>query len=114
MMSFVTSAERVRELALALPETSTAPHFDRESLKVGGKIFATVGGRTVNLRLTPEQQDEMCAMVRAAEPIPNAWGKQGWTSLLHDATHEDDVDEWLRVAWRGRAVAKVRAANPDV
>lgn len=38
----MVSAERVRQLALALPEAVERDHHGRPSFRVGGKIFATL------------------------------------------------------------------------
>lgn len=35
-------AEQARQLALALPQASEAPHFDYTSFRIGSKIFATM------------------------------------------------------------------------
>jgi hypothetical protein len=49
--------EEVRRLALALPEATEAPHHDRTSFRVAGKIFATLppDGATLNVLLDEEE-----------------------------------------------------------
>jgi hypothetical protein len=36
------TAKEFRELALSFPESVEAPHFDRASFRVRGKVFATI------------------------------------------------------------------------
>lgn len=98
----MASPALVRQLALALPGASEAPHFEAASFRVKGKIFATLGekeGRAV-LKLTPEQQD----MMTEAEPdiferIPNAWGVKGWTWMRLNNADRKTVESALRTAW---------------
>ena len=93
-----------RRMALALPDTLEAPHFDRAAFRTSRRIFATLHEETgvANLKLSPEDQKHFCAALGgAAFPIPNKWGEQGWTSfplrevsrkLIRDAlevAHED-------------------------
>jgi hypothetical protein len=110
----MTTTARVRAIALALPDVTSAPHFDREAFKVGGKTFATLDDETVNLRLTVEQQAEALAVLTSAEPCVGAWGRQGWTSIRHSRTKVAELDEWLRDAWRYRATLRILAAHADI
>jgi hypothetical protein len=107
----MTTSAQVRELALSLPEVTCAAHFDREAFKVGGKIFATLGEDAINLRLSPEQQSELLAVLPTAEPCAGAWGRQGWTLVRHSFSKSSELDEWLREAWRYRASPKLLAAH---
>lgn len=91
----------MRELALALPDTESAPHHDRLAFKVRGRIFATLGGDTVNLMLTPEAQQELLALLPdSAEPCAGAWGRKGATALRFATAHDHEVREWLEEAHR--------------
>ena len=84
--------DEVRRLALSLPEATEAPHHDRTSFRVGGKIFATMppDGGSVNVLLGEEDARA------AAEESP------GWVELL----------------WWGRRLSGVRVdlarADADV
>ena len=109
-MSNVTSTSQVRTLAFALPEVTSAPHFDREAFKVG-RIFATLGGETLNLMLTPELQDELLAVLgTAAEPCAGGWGRNGSTAVRYADVAAEDLQEWLGRAWRTKAPKKTLAA----
>jgi len=97
----MTDEHRVRELALALPGTTSASHHDREAFKVDGRIFATLGGPTVNLMLTPEAQRELLAVLPdSAQPCAGAWGRKGSTALHYNDVEPDEVAEWLANAHR--------------
>ena len=75
----MATRDDVIEIARLLPDHSSARHFDRLALKVGGKIFATLdsAGETVNLMLTPEDQSELLAVTDAARTRSWSLGAQG-------------------------------------
>ena len=80
----MVSIATVFSAALSFPETDEHPHFDRTAFRVKKKIFATlpVADHTLNLRLTPADQFIYCkADPVSVIPVPNAWGKQGWTTI---------------------------------
>ena len=89
--------DQVRQLALALPETTEQPHFDKTSFKVGKKIFATlnVPQQRATIKLSEKDQDLFTIYdPTIIYPVPNKWGKHGWTNIdltrvpdemLHDA-----------------------------
>jgi hypothetical protein len=112
-MSDVTSMAQLRALALGLPEVTTAAHFDREAFKVGGKIFATLSDRTLNLRLTPEQQSEALVLLSDVDPCAGAWGRQGWTEVRYARTDKSELADWLWQAWRYRATQRILAAHDE-
>ncbi|MBN8917855.1 MAG: MmcQ/YjbR family DNA-binding protein [Rhizobiales bacterium] len=75
-------AARVREMALALPEASEAPHVDRRAFRTPRKIFATLGpsGLDLNLMFDPDLRDFYCEQVPDAfAPVPGGWGRMGAT-----------------------------------
>ncbi len=72
----------LRRMALALEGTTEAPHFDRAAFKVK-RTYVTLGpdGRRANFKFTPDEQEFKCLLApEAFAPIPNAWGRQGWTA----------------------------------
>jgi hypothetical protein len=93
-------------MALALAGTTEQAHFDRAAFKVA-RIYATLSadGRSLNLRLTPDEQEFKVMMAPAAfAPLDNAWGKQGWTSVDLSAVADDELAAAIRIAWEhGRA-----------
>lgn len=76
------TAARARELALALPEASEAPHFDRTAFRTPRRIFATLAGdgKDLNLMFDAMLQEHYCAMApEAFAPVPGGWGRMGAT-----------------------------------
>lgn len=75
-------ASDLRRLALALDGTTEAPHFDRAAFKVM-RIYVTLAadGKTANFKFTRDEQALKCTVAADAfAPVPNAFGKQGWTT----------------------------------
>ena len=100
-------AKDLRRLALALEGTSEAPHFDRAAFKVA-RIYVTLAadGRTANFKFTPDEQEFKCMMApEAFAPVPNAWGRQGWTTATLSKLGQAELKSALETAW-AHAVAK--------
>lgn len=92
----------LRRLALDLPGTTEAPHFDRTAFRVR-RIYATLtrDSVTVNLKLSPGEQAHWCAILPfALRPVPNKWGAQGWTEVTLARLEPGDLSALLRAAWR--------------
>ena len=97
--------EDVRRIALGLDGTRAAPHFDRTAFKVV-RIYATLGGDgSLNLKLTHDEQDfKVLLAPEIFSAIPNAWGRQGWTSVELGTIGMTELEAALRMAWEhGRA-----------
>ncbi len=76
--------ETVRQIALSLPEVTEQPHFDKPSFRIGKKIFATLNipANRVCVKLSEVDQDVFSSFDRTViYPVPNKWGKQGWTLI---------------------------------
>ena len=93
----MVSIKKFRQIALSFPETEEQPHFEKTSFRVKKKIFATLDEKQqkATLKLSAIDQSVFCLADKIAiYPVPNKWGKQGWTvidltkvnkSVLHDA-----------------------------
>lgn len=106
----MATADDLRRLALALEGTTEAPHFDRAAFKVA-RIYVTLAadGRSANFRFTPDEQAFKCMMApEAFSPVPNAWGKQGWTTADLSRLDQAEVASALETAWRHAAPRKPR------
>ena len=106
----MATGKDLRRLALALDGTTEAPHFDRAAFKVA-RIYATLAadGRSVNLKLSPEEQEFKCLLAPSAfAPVPGGWGKQGWTTATLSELKPAELRNVLETAWR-HALPKRRA-----
>lgn len=110
----MVNAADFQRLALALPGTTAAPHFDRTAFRAA-RIFATLApdGSSANLRFTPEDQALKCAvMPDGFTAIPNGWGRQGWTRADLAALDEADITAALRIAWAHAQPAEKKKRRP--
>lgn len=92
----------LRRLALSLTGTTEAPHFDRAAFKVA-RIYVTLAadGQTANFKFTSDEQELKCLTAPDAfAPVPNAWGKQGWTMATLAALSIQELRIALEIAWR--------------
>jgi len=93
--------ERVRDLALALPEASEAPHFHRLAFRTPCKIFATLDPAVpdLNLMFNQDLRDFYCAEAPGAfAPVPGGWGRKGATRCDLKAVDEPTLSSALRAA----------------
>ena len=98
----MAKASDLRRIALSLEGTSEAPHFDRAAFKVK-RIYATLAadGKTANLKLDPDEQEFKCMLApEVFAPVPNAWGKQGWTTVTLAKIKVAELKDVLETAWR--------------
>jgi hypothetical protein len=97
----MATGEDLRRAALAIEGTTEAPHFDRAAFKVD-RIYVTLAadGRTANFKFTPDEQEFKCMLApEAFAPVPNAWGRQGWTTANLSKLGPADLHDALRTAW---------------
>lgn len=76
---------RARALALALPDASEVPHFDRAAFRTTHRIFMTMAGdgAGVNFMFDHAQQEFYVEQAPDAfAPVPGGWGKMGATRCL--------------------------------
>jgi hypothetical protein len=78
------NADQLRKLALSLPDSTEAPHFDRSAFRTPRRIFATLApdGRSANLKLELDQQAALVdSHPKAFAVIAGHWGLRGWTTM---------------------------------
>ena len=95
------TGDDLRRMALALEGTTEAPHFDRAAFRVA-RIYVTLAadGRSANFAFTPEEQEFKCMMApEAFAPVPNAWGRQGWTTAQLSKLSSAELKDALTTAW---------------
>jgi predicted DNA-binding protein (MmcQ/YjbR family) len=94
--------QTLRKHALSFPETSEAPHFEKISFRVKGKIFATfdVAQNKACLKLSEIHQDVFAMTDRSSiYPVNNKWGKQGWTWVELEKVDEEIFIDALTTAY---------------
>jgi hypothetical protein len=108
-------AERARELALAFPEASEAPHFHRLAFRVPRRIFATLDrqARDLNLMFDPELRDFYCEQEpQAFAPVAGGWGVRGATRCDLQQVDEPTLVSALNAA-HDRAATTRQAADSN-
>lgn len=98
----MVTADEFRSIALSLAGSSEAPHFDRTAFKVE-RIYATLAadGLTANLKLLPDEQELKCLTApEVFAPVANAWGRQGWTTVMLSRASVAELKAALETAWR--------------
>ena len=78
----MVSLAAARKLALSFESAEEMPHFEKASFRVKKKIFLTLDEKNKRacIRLEEVEQDIFCKIDPAViYPVPNTWGKQGWT-----------------------------------
>jgi YjbR protein len=104
----MATAKDLRRLALALNGTTEAPHFDRAAFKVA-RIYVTLAadGLTANFKFTPDEQEFKCMMApEAFVQVPNAWGRQGWTTATLSKLSLAELKSALETAWTHAVLKK--------
>ncbi|MEX0346519.1 MAG: MmcQ/YjbR family DNA-binding protein [Rhizobiaceae bacterium] len=98
----MATADDLTRIALSLEGTVAAPHFERTAFKVKRNYATLAADRlTANLKLTPDEQELKCLTHgEAFTPVPNAWGKQGWTTVNLAALNIEELTAALEMAWR--------------
>lgn len=108
----MAKAEDLRRIALSLPGTTEAPHFDRTAFKAA-RIYATLAPdrRTANLKFSHDEQELKCLTApEAFAPVDNAFGKQGWTTATLSSLSVPELKAALETAWQ-HAVEKKRSGR---
>ena len=94
--------EEFRDLSLALPETKEEPHFEKPSFRIKKKIFAVFNIKTgiATIKLSEKEQDLFSlADKKNIYPVPNKWGKFGWTHVQLAEINKGLLNEALIAAY---------------
>ncbi len=101
----------LRSFSLSLPETTEEPHFEKTSFRVRKKIFATFDFDTqlACFKLSEKDQDLFSLFDPSLIfPVPNKWGKQGWTLAKIGALKEEVIRDLIRAAYNQVAPKKLK------
>lgn len=106
------SIDTFRTLALSFPETVEMPHFEKPSFRVSKKIFATLDIKNMQacIKLSEIDQNVFCAFDKTVIfPVPNKWGKQGWTFVNLKKVKKEMLKDALTTAYCEVASPKLSA-----
>lgn len=99
------------KLAMSLPDVAEGAHQAGADLRVAGRIFASPAvrpGGAAYLKLTPEQQQMLCAAEpKAFVPVPGGWGLKGSTWFYPKHADTATAKSALWMAWRNAAPKKL-------
>jgi predicted DNA-binding protein (MmcQ/YjbR family) len=98
MVTIVT----LRALALSFPEAKEEPHFDKTSFRVKNKIFASYDEKKDQacIKLSIIDQDVFSAHDKGSiYPLPNKWGRQGWTVIEMNKVGKEIFTDALTTAY---------------
>jgi hypothetical protein len=101
-----------KKLALSFPESVELPHFENISFRVNKKIFATLSekSRRACVKLSEIDQSVFSAFdTTIVFPVPNKWGKQGWTFVELSKVRKEMLKDILTTAYCG--IAPKRLSN---
>jgi predicted DNA-binding protein (MmcQ/YjbR family) len=97
----MVSIKTFRQLALSLDDATEEPHFEKTSFRVKKKIFATLNEKEnrATIKLPLAEQDLFCVYDKnVMYPVPNKWGKQGWTHINLKTIPKEMCEDALRIA----------------
>ncbi len=80
----MVSTTKARLFFLSLPDIMETPHFKVQSFRVNKKIVGTLNLEEcrVCIKLSEIDQSVFCSFdTSVIFPVPNKWGKQGWTLI---------------------------------
>lgn len=92
-----------REIALSFPDAVEQPHFEKTSFSAKKKIFATYSthDQRACLKLSETDQSIFCSFNKAIiYPVPNKWGKQGWTLFEIHKLEKEMLEAALETAFK--------------
>lgn len=109
-----TRLEDVRQVALALPETTEEPHHNSGSFRVRGKIFVTIppGGKLLHIFL-PAEERELALALDPGFLEPVAWGSKILGVRAHlPRARQSTVLQLVKRAYEYKS-AQVARRKPD-
>ena len=97
--------EAVRKFALGLPDATEAPHFDKNSFRVHGKIFVTVPppGKHIHVFVGEARREPALALHPDAVTKLLWGGKVVGLKVDLDQCPATEVKALVRAAWEERA-----------
>lgn len=104
------NSKHFQEIALSLREVKQDLHVGKISFKVKGKIFATLNSemQRATLKLSLKDQDLFGLHdSKAVFPVPNKWGRMGWTHIDFNHVKQAVIRDILLAAYMEVAPKKL-------
>jgi predicted DNA-binding protein (MmcQ/YjbR family) len=98
----MVSIKTFRQMVLSFDEVREEPHFEKTSFRVKKKIFATLDEKEnrATIKLSLIEQDLFCMYDKdVMYPVPNKWGKQGWTHINLNTIAKKMCGDALKIAY---------------
>lgn len=87
---------------MAFNDVKEEPHFDKTSFRVRTCIFATLNEKEfrATIKLSETDQDLFSLYdTTVIYPVPNKWGKHGWTHINLKTVPEEMCKDALKAAY---------------
>ncbi|WP_259017101.1 MmcQ/YjbR family DNA-binding protein [Emticicia fluvialis] len=101
----------LREMALSFTGSEEQPHFEKTSFRIKKKIFATYSAtdKRACLKLSEIDQSVFSAHQSGGiYPVPNKWGKQGWTLFEIEKLEQELMLDALETAYNEVTRKKIK------
>ena len=110
----MTTQERVRRLALALPQVTEQDHHGISSFRVGNAIFATMPDDD-HVRFMVEQGQILAAVAENPGVCqPFYWGRRLACVVVHTPSAEPElIADLLSAAWTRKAPKRLSQPQPQ-
>lgn len=98
-----------KQMALQFEGAEEQPHFEKSSFRVKKKIFATLDEvkHRACVKLSEVDQSTFCSFDRSVMfPVPNKWGKQGWTLIELSQVKKEMLKDALQTAYNQLTLKK--------
>ena len=104
--------EQARRFALSLPEALEAPHFDKSSFRVRGKIFATAPPDGKHLHVFVDERRTAAAVSEKAAAFEELWWGKRLVGVRVNLPPADArrVFDLLEESWRRKAPRRLVAS----
>ncbi len=106
------TVDRLRAVALTLPEVEERETWGRPTLRVRGKMFLTLSddAATVTVKARPDEQAALIAVDAETFAVAAYVGRYGWVQVRLDRVEAGQLEELVVEAWRQTAPKRLVAA----
>lgn len=98
----MVTPKEVTSWAMKLEDVAQQPHFEKAFFRIRKKIFATLDADKNLMVIKLSEVDQSVFASHDPEiiyPVPNKWGKQGWTCVELEKVKKSICREALKTAY---------------